>query len=614
MKNFTLLSFVFVFFVSCSDPQDVLQDDLNGSGTSNEIVEFESKQIDVLAQWNFESKVGAKFSNKKISVIKSSFKTFSNDSIDIGIRSITNPKSGVLTSNETLSVFVGNFGYSKITGDFEISYQLKFEDNDYSDTITEVLSINDTIAPGVEMEFTLSNPVDLSQNGLYHIRAKTSMDGDVKETNDTFVQIVKSLKFSDVCNIHSLIFNKDNTYKLYTLNEEGVCNYVILGSYVLNTENNLIILYSSDSFDDNNIIGRIFDVVVNEDGEFSGTIDIDGICIQLEESYQEYDYSEELTYIPDENLEKFLIENNTDDILDGYIRTSQASSIRQITIEATDTWTPGNEGFWDFDVRFSNRISNIAGIESFPNLEGLNLIGQNLDSINISKNSKLNSFYANFNTFKRVNTDNNPELKFFSIDSNEISPILDFTNNPKIKMLSTPMCSIEGYIGQGGYYDISNMTDLEFLDLYDNNLTGVDISSNTKLKEIRINMGNSISSIDFSNNPSLEYILANSSGLEDDLDVSNLSELKILNIGYNNIKTIDLNNNTKLEYLELSGNDISGSVDVSGCENLLEFFALGNSNITCIKVNQSQLDALNNVNIPAGFNWELPIEATLTCN
>ena len=80
------------------------------------------------------------------------------------------------------------------------------------------------------------------------------MDGDVNETNDTFVQIVKSLKFSDVCNIHSLIFNKDNTFKLYTLNEEGVCNYVILGSYVLNTENNLIILYSSDSFDDNNII------------------------------------------------------------------------------------------------------------------------------------------------------------------------------------------------------------------------------------------------------------------------------------------------------------------------------------------------------------------------
>ena len=158
------------------------------------------------------------------------------------------------------------------------------------------------------------------------------------------------------------------------------------------------------------------------------------------------------------------------------------------------------------------------------------------------------------------------------------------------------------------------MTDLEFLDLYDNNLTGVDISSNTKLKEIRINMGNTISSIDFSNNPSLEYIIANSSGLEDDLDISNLSQLKILNIGYNNIKTIDLSNNTKLEYLELSGNDISGSVDVSGCENLLEFFALGNSNITCIKVNQSQLDALNNVNVPSGFNWELPIEATLTCN
>ena len=108
--------------------------------------------------------------------------------------------------------------------------------------------------------------------------------------------------------------------------------------------------------------------------------------------------------------------------------------------------------------------------------------------------------------------------------------------------------------------------------------------------------------------------MANSSGLEGNFNVSNLTELKVLNIGSNNIQTIDLSNNTKLEYLELNRNNISGSIDVSGCENLLEFFANGNSNITCIKVNQSQLDALNEVNVPEGFNWQLPIEATLTCD
>ena len=36
--------------------------------------------------------------------------------------------------------------------------------------------------------------------------------------------------------------------------------------------------------------------------------------------------------------------------------------------------------------------------------------------------------------------------------------------------------------------------------------------------------------------------------------------------------------------------------------------------LNCILVNQSQLDALNGVNVPSGFNWQLPIQATLTCD
>ena len=437
MKNFNLLLIVLVFFFSCSNPEDLPQDEIIEAETPNVKVDFPSKEIDVLAQWTFKPNTGAKRLTKKKSLIKRSFKTSSNDSIDIGIRSITNPKTGELTSSEVLSLFVGNFGNSKITGDFKISYQIKFEDNDYGNAFTEDISINDTIAPGVEKEFTLSNPIDLSENGIYYIKAKTIIDGDVEENNDAFIHTLKSLKFSDECNIHSLIFNEDNTFKLYTLNEEGLCNYVIFGSYALNIENNLITLYSPDSSDENNLIGSIFDVNVDENGELSGTIDIDSICIQLEDSYQESNYSVELTYLPDENLEKYLINIGKDNTLDGYIKTSQASNISVITIEATDTWTPGSGGFWDFDERFSDRISNLAGIESFPNLEALNLMGQNLDSINISKNSKLKSFSANFNTFKRLNTNDNPELEFLSIDSNEVSPILDFTNNSKIKMLST---------------------------------------------------------------------------------------------------------------------------------------------------------------------------------
>ena len=127
-------------------------------------------------------------------------------------------------------------------------------------------------------------------------------------------------------------------------------------------------------------------------------------------------------------------------------------------------------------------------------------------------------------------------------------------------------------------------------------------------------MGNSISTIDFSNNIFLQTILANSSGLEGEIDISNLTELEVLNVAYNNISAINFSNNTKLEYLEINGNQIEGEIDVSNCTNLLEFYANYGNNLSCIIVNQEQLDAYNGINPPDGFKWELSIEPTLECN
>ena len=62
----------------------------------------------------------------------------------------------------------------------------------------------------------------------------------------------------------------------------------------------------------------------------------------------------------------------------------------------------------------------MAGIEELPSLTTLDLSGHNLDSINISKNTSLTSFFAKFNTFKKINTNNNPDLIQFPIDANEV--------------------------------------------------------------------------------------------------------------------------------------------------------------------------------------------------
>lgn len=613
-----------VLLVSCSE-EDPIMDDGTGNDKSNEGNigwngdAFSFSENNVKSQWIFNSGLSAKGSKKAISpsgklknyIIAPDYE----DPIDVGVLSIESPKTGELTSNETVSVIVGNYGYLFVKDSLEISLRVKFEDGDFSEPITETIVINDSLAPVEAIAYTFNTTLDLSEKGTYQIAATMQLQGDMDYSNNSFIHVVKSLEYTDVCNIHSLIFNQDNTFKLYTLNEEGISNYVILGEYMFDENNSLLKLYSPNSTQESNLIGNIYDVVTGDNGEFTGTIDIENICVQLESGYEAQNYAEGLTYVPDENLENYLIGIGMDDVVNRYITNSQASSIYQITIEAPDNWEVGSSiGFWDFETRFSNRISNLAGVEAFPNLLRINLMGQNLDSINISKNTKLKSFGANFNTFKKLDTSNNPDLEFLSIDSNEVTPILDFSNNPKIKMLSTPMCSIEGFIGPGGHYDISNMSDLEFLDLYDNRLTSVDISNNTKLKEIRINWGNTISTIDFSNNPLLETVLANSSGLEGELDVSNLLELKYLNVGYNKINSLDVSNNIKLEYLDINQNQIEGVIDVSNCTNLLEFYANFGNNISCIKVNQEQLDAYNGINVPEGFKWELSVEPTLGCN
>jgi hypothetical protein len=637
MKKLLSILILSIFFISCSEKDPVVDDnsggnsDNGGAGWSGDVFSF--GEIDVKSQWKFNSNQNSNETssfnqNRTINSLESSkiqklsnefslsFNTLDyNDSLDVGVLSIESPKTGELTSSETVSVIVGNYGYLPIVDSLKISLKVKFEDGEFSDPIVETIIINDSLPPVKAMEYTFNTTLDLSEKGTYYIGAITQLQGDMDTDNNTHLQVVKSLEYTDVCNVHSLIFNEDNTFKLYTNNEEGVCNYVIFGEYQLDQDNSILKLYSPDSSQETNLIGNIYDVETDDNDEFTGTIDIEGICVQLEDGYEEENYSEGLTYIPDENLENYLIEIGKDDIIDSYVTNSQASSITEVKIEAEDNWEIGSSiGFWDFDERFSNRISNLAGIEAFPNLESISLRGQNLDSINISKNPKLKTFGANFNTFKKLDTSNNPELEWLSIDSNEVTPILDFSNNPKITMLSTPMCSIEGFIGEGGHYDISNMPDLTFLDLYDNRLTSVDISKNTKLEEIRINMGNSISTIDFSNNILLETIWANSSGLEGELDISNLTELKELNIAYNNISSINLLNNTKLEYLEINGNQIEGEIDVSNCTNLLKFYANNGNNLSCIIVNQEQLDAYNGINPPDGFKWELSIEPTPECN
>ena len=423
-----------------------------------------------------------------------------------------------------------------------------------------------------------------------------------------------SILSTEFCKIHSIIFFEDSSFKIYTLNNDKICNYVILGSYNYDTDNNQIILSVSEYINGSLVtkeIGKIENVTIdNDDGKISGSFSFPNLCVDLDDGYKEKNYTFSLTYIPDDNLEMYLINSGYDDVLDDYVLTESITSIDNLYIKAIDKFQNDQSiDFYDFNNRFEDRLTNLAGIEELTSLLYIELSGHNIDSINISKNTSLVRFVAQFNAFKKITTDNNLNLEVIEIGANEVAPKLNFDRNTKLKKISLGDVKINGSIGDEttDYISLKNLSYLDFLDLNSCMIKSIDISNNAELIELRASF-NSLSSIDLSANDNLKYLYLGSNELKN-IDISNLINLETLHIYSNGLKDINLENNKNLKQLHITSNDLQGTLDVSMIDNLTELEIENNPNLTCIKVNQNQLDNLVS-------SWKVPnfVSLSLTCN
>ena len=109
-------------------------------------------------------------------------------------------------------------------------------------------------------------------------------------------------------------------------------------------------------------------------------------------------------------------------------------------------------------------------------------------------------------------------------------------------------------------------------------------------------------------NDSIKYLYLGSNDLKT-IDVSNLKKLETLHIYSNDLKDINLQNNKNLKALHIQLNDLQETLDVSMVDNLQKLEAEGNPNLTCIKVNQNQLD-----NLAANWKYSNSVSLSLTCN
>jgi Leucine-rich repeat (LRR) protein len=103
---------------------------------------------------------------------------------------------------------------------------------------------------------------------------------------------------------------------------------------------------------------------------------------------------------------------------------------------------------------------------------------------------------------------------------------------------------------------------------------------------------NLLSVLDLSSNIKLKFIFAKGNQLTS-LNLSNLTILEKLDADNNQLTMLDISSNLSLQLLSLASNELE-DIDISTILDVVQLndFAIENNPLTCIKVNQDQLDNL----------------------
>ena len=98
---------------------------------------------------------------------------------DIGVTNITNPITGTLSSAETVTIEIFNYGENDVSN-FEVSYTVN-GGAEVVETFTE------TLASGTTAEYSFTGTADMSQMEAYYtIVASVNLDGDEDSENDSY--------------------------------------------------------------------------------------------------------------------------------------------------------------------------------------------------------------------------------------------------------------------------------------------------------------------------------------------------------------------------------------------------------------------------------------------
>lgn len=216
-----------------------------------------------------------------------------------------------------------------------------------------------------------------------------------------------------------------------------------------------------------------------------------------------------------------------------------------------------------------------TGIEAFVDAEVIYLQGNHnwprLSICDLTANTKLKSIYMYKTHLTSIDFNNNPDLEIISMSQGQLQS-LDLTTNIRLKMLWANSQTFGLAVMNGALSSItglSNLVDLEAIEIAYNSFTSLDFTNNTKLYWVVVSY-NQLTNLNVSTLTLLERLEC-AHGQFSNLDITNCPLLINLDAKYNQgITSLDTSNNTDLTIINLRGcqNLASTGIDFSNNTNL----------------------------------------------
>ncbi|MGH1387840.1 matrixin family metalloprotease [Kordia sp.] len=284
-------------------------------------------------------------------------------------------------------------------------------------------------------------------------------------------------------------------------------------------------------------------------------------------------------YVPDDNFEAYLESNGMGN-----------------GVANDDIVTKTNiSGVTTLDVSNLN-ISDLTGIQSFTSLQSLNCSNNLFMSVDLSKNSLLETLHIEDGALTDLDISQNNALINLYCQNNNLTAI-DLIHNGVL-------VNLDCFGNNLTLLNVTQNVNLLALNCSNNGISSINLTQNTVLENLNFSQNN-LPNLDVTQCPNLAYLIADNNNLTS-VNITINTALKELSIPDNQITTLDLVPNTILEKVNANNNNLDFLNIANGNNAIIEFTATGNPALTCINVDNETEDYM--------ATWLKDTEATFSAH